>query len=220
MMLCTKGKPKCKREGGKRHLPVIRLELPTSIPIICMVGSLTQMKVVVQGKNINVTDALRTYAEKKVNRLEKFFRDEPLGAEVTLKVENDLHIVDITLEVDGVLLRGEQTTHDMYASIDRVIEKIERQIRKHKTKLNRKLRQGGKGLQSFLTDEEQDEEDIEPKILRTKRFAIKPMSTEEAVLQMDLLGHDFFVYLNADTEEVNVVYKRRDGNYGLIEPTF
>ncbi len=178
------------------------------------------MKIIVRGKNIDITPALRNYAEEKVGRISKYFEDAFVEAQISLEVEKTRHIVEVTVFIDGLLLRGEEKTGDMYASIDGVIEKIERQIRKYKTKINRKLRDEKKEFELNLGNNEQEDEEEGPKIVRTKRFAIKPMPVEEAVMQMDLIGHDFFVFTNAETEEVNVVYRRNDGNYGLIEPTF
>jgi putative sigma-54 modulation protein len=179
------------------------------------------MLVAVKGKNIEVTDALRDYAEKKVAKIVKFFEKSPLGAQVTLSTERGKHIVDITVQVNGLLLRGEAKTQDMYASIDDAIEKIERQVHKYKTKLNRKFQKENQVvLAPSFTPPAAPKEEFEPQIKRTKRFAIKPMSVEEAVMQMDLLDHDFYVFSNSETDEVNVVYRRKDGNYGLIEPEF
>lgn len=175
------------------------------------------MLVTVSGKNVEVTNALREYAEKKVAKIGKFFEKSPVESKVTFSTERNKHIVDITVQVNGILLRGEEGTGDMYASIDGAIEKIERQVHKFKTRINRKLREENKVV---LPSPPQAEEAAAPVIKRTKRFAIKPMSVEEAVMQMDLLGHDFYVFSNSDTEEVNVVYRRKDGNYGLIEPEF
>jgi putative sigma-54 modulation protein len=175
------------------------------------------MLVTVTGKNVEVTNALKEYAEKKVAKIGKFFEKSPVGAKVTLSTERNKHVVDITVQVNGILLRGEERTGDMYASIDRAIEKIERQVHKFKTRINRRLREEN---QVVVTSTPQSEEAAAPVIKRTKRFAIKPMSVEEAVMQMDLLGHDFYVFSNSDTEEVNVVYRRKDGNFGLIEPEF
>ncbi len=175
------------------------------------------MLVSVKGKNVDVTEALRDYAEKKVAKVSKFFEKSPIGAQVTMSTERGKHIVDITVQVDGLLLRGEEKTGDMYGSIDGAVEKIERQVHKFKTRINRRLREEN---QVVLTPVTAQEEAPAPVIKRTKRFAIKPMSVEEAVMQMDLLGHDFYVFSNSDTEEVNVVYRRKDGNYGLIEPEF
>lgn len=175
------------------------------------------MRVTVKGKNIAVTPALRQYVEKKLSKLERYFEniDEAIA---TLSVEKERHIVEVTVPLNGgMLLRGEEETNDMYASVDLVMEKLERQIEKYKTKIARKMKDG-KLLDLAAGQEKAAEE--EPRLVRTKRFAMKPMPVEEAILQMNLLGHDFFVFSNAETEEVNVVYRRRDGNYGLIEPIF
>jgi putative sigma-54 modulation protein len=175
------------------------------------------MLVTVTGKNVEVTPALRDYAEKKVAKINKFFEKSPIETKVTFSTERSKHKVDITVQVNGILLRGEEGTGDMYASIDGAIDKIERQVHKFKTRINRKFREDNKVV---VASSPQAEEVAAPVIKRTKRFAIKPMSVEEAVMQMDLLGHDFYVFSNSDTEEVNVVYRRKDGNYGLIEPEF
>ena len=176
------------------------------------------MEVKVFGKNLEVTDALRQYAEKKVGKIGKFFEQEPPNAQVTLSVERGVHVVDITISINGILLRGEEKSSDMYSSVDGAVEKIERQIHKFKTRINRKLREENRIISP--TPNDTVEVTADPKIVRTKRFAIKPMSAEEAVMQMELLGHDFFVFFNPELEEVNVVYRRKDGNYGLIEPEF
>ncbi len=175
------------------------------------------MEIKIHGKNLEVTKALQDYAKKKAAKISKFFEQEPLEILVTMSVERETHIVDITVSVNGLLLRGEEKTGDMYASIDGAVNKIERQVHKYKTRINRRLREENRVV---LPSPEDVEEAPEPKIVRTKRFAIKPMSVTEAVMQMDLLGHDFFVFFNAESEEVNVVYKRRGGDYGLIEPEF
>lgn len=175
----------------------------------------------IRGQRVQVTDALRDYAEKKLSRLEKYF-DPSITSEVnvTLSVTKGQHTVEVTIPISGMFLRAEERSDDMYASIDAVIDKLERQIRKHKTKLNRKIRQSG-GTREVFSDQGntvsvlEDEEDFE--LVRTKRFTFKPMDVEEAILQMNMLGHTFFVFFNADTKSVNVVYKRSDGKYGLIE---
>ena len=182
-------------------------------------GIANAMRIVVQGKNFEVTQTLREYTEKKLRKIEKYFKNSPIKADVTMRIERGMHIVDITVEVNGLLLRGEEETGDMYASIDGVIDKIERQIRKYKTRINRKLRQDGNLVYDLTPKPGIDEEETEPSIVRTKRFEMKPMSLEEAIMQMDLLGHTFFVFTNDETEDVNVVYKRKHGNYGLIEPS-
>ncbi|MGI6146639.1 MAG: ribosome-associated translation inhibitor RaiA [Firmicutes bacterium] len=178
------------------------------------------MEITVVGRNIAVTDALRSYAEKKVAKLQKYFEKGILTGQVTMAVERGIHSVDITLSVDGLLLRGEEHTNDMYASIDGAIDNIDRQIKKYKTRINRRLRQEGNRIveSAMAATGEALPEAPEPRVVKTKRFAVKPMAVEEAIMQMELLGHDFFVFRNDTTEEVNVVYRRKDGNYGLIEP--
>ncbi len=175
------------------------------------------MKLTVRGKNIEVTDALREHVQKRVGKIDKYF-DFDTEAQVALGVVRELHTVEVTATINGLILRAEESTNDMYASIDKVVDKLERQISKYKTRINRKARQvsGDIGRTAGLPREEEDDE---LHVVRTKRFAVKPMPVEEAVLQMNLLGHDFFVFANADTDEVNVVYRRKDGNYGLIEPS-
>jgi len=168
--------------------------------------------IAVRGKNMDVTPALKEYVEKRLGKIEKYF-DYPVSPQVTLSLERDRHIVEVTLPVNGMLLRGEEETGDMYSAVDLVLEKIEKQIDKYRTRLTRRNRAQAKGG----TPEYIDTSD-EPVIVRVKRFALKPMTVEEAVLQMNLLGHDFFVFRNAENEEVDVVYRRKDGNYGLIEP--
>lgn len=179
------------------------------------------MKFNVRGENLEVTNALREYVEKKVGRIEKYFDTPPTSAvNVTMKVVKDVHSIEVTVQLPGVVLRGEEANQDMYAAIDLVVEKLERQIRKHKTKINRKFRQEG-SLKSLFKEEingKATEEEDDLRVVKTKRFNIKPMDIEEAILQMDMLGHSFFVFSNSDTEELNVVYKRKDGRYGLIEP--
>lgn len=176
------------------------------------------MRIKVSGKNIVVTEALRERVEKKLSKFEKFFNPDT-EVNATLTVEKNRHIIEVTIPFNGVILRGEEATDDMYTSIDNVVEKLERQIARHRTKLERRIKDGSVRFENFSFDADEDEKG-EPKIVRTKRFAMKPMPVEEAVLQMELLGHAFFMFFNAETEEVNVVYKRKDGDYGLIEPKF
>lgn len=177
------------------------------------------MNIQVRGDQLTVTDALREYTEKKIGKLQRYF-ESPLNSDVhvTLSVNRGLHTVEVTIPLQGVMLRAEEKSEDMYASIDMVIDKLERQIRKHKTKVNRKFRQ--KGIEPFIftNEEEEEKESDKIEIVRTKRFDLKPMDSEEAILQMDMLGHNFFVFTNAETNDTNVVYKRKDGKYGLIEP--
>lgn len=174
----------------------------------------------IRGENLEITPALRDYVEKKVGKLEKYFDTTPTSdVNVKMAVQNNKHIIEVTIPMPQLLLRAEETHIDMYAAIDLVVEKLERQIRKHKTKVNRKFRQEGSVKYMFKTDIADDnEESDEISIVRTKRFNLKPMDAEEAVLQMDMLGHNFFVFSNAESGETNVVYRRKDGKYGLIEP--
>ncbi len=181
------------------------------------------MNFTIRGENIQVTDALREYVEKKVGRLSRYF-DTPasLDVNVTMHVLRGEGTIEVTMQLTGVILRAEETDNDMYAAIDLVTEKLERQIRKHKTKLSRKLRTESNNRVWIPESEGQvavhAEEDVDIDIVRTKRFNLKPMDAEEAVMQMDMLGHSFFVFQNSDTNDVNVVYRRNDGRYGLIEP--
>ncbi|MCF6138744.1 ribosome hibernation-promoting factor, HPF/YfiA family [Pseudalkalibacillus berkeleyi] len=187
----------------------------------------------IRGENIEVTPALRSYSEKKVRKLERYFDGTPNSdVYINLKVFNNEQLVEVTIPMPGLLLRAEESHDDMYAAIDLVVEKLERQIRKHKTKVNRKFRQGGAIKFAFangngapsaapattttLLEEEEEEDDFQ--VVRNKRFDLKPMDTQEAILQMDMLGHNFFVFSHAESGETNVVYKRKDGRYGLIAP--
>ena len=183
-----------------------------------------------KGKNIEVTDALKSYIDKKLQKLEKYFHDIK-EANVVLSVQRGMHIVEVQLEGDGILLRGEERRGtDMYGSIDQVVEKLETRVKKYKGKLYGMTTENGPKQKEAIRDqvmaeaydsEEAAEEtpaETAPAVVRTKRFAMKPMTPEEAAQQMELLHHDFFVFRNAETEEVNVVYKREDGDYGLIEP--
>lgn len=172
----------------------------------------------IRGKNIEITPALRDYVEKKVGKVTKYF--ENVGEiTVLLTVTKGRHIVEVTVPIQGMLLRGEESTMDMYTSIDLVIEKLERQIHKHKTKLERRFRAGSfkpEVVPQASLGRAEDGEDYP--LVKTKRFTVKPMDVQEAIMQMNLVNHDFFVFRDAQTEEVNVVYRRKDGNYGLIEP--
>ncbi len=178
------------------------------------------MRVTVIAKNIQLTNALKEVVEKKISKLSKYFSKE-VEAKATLSVQKNRQIIEVVIPFNGVILRGEEATDDMYRSLDLVEEKLERQIRKQKTKLER--RYSGDSLRFSAIENVDDsnfEDEEEAQIVKTKRFAIKPMNEDEAVLQMELLGHSFFVFSNAETGDVNVVYKRKDGNYGLIEPEY
>jgi len=179
------------------------------------------MKIIFKGKHIEVTDAMRNYIEKRLSKIERHF-DHILEVIVTLSVEKNRQIVEATLQARRALIRAEEETDDMYTSIDKVVDKLERQIQKYKKKYFQKPHPGTekKGLANKEINVEDSESDKIAKIVKTKRFAVKPMSVEEAAMQMDLLGHNFFVFANDNTNKVNVLYKRKDGNFGLIEPEF
>ena len=175
------------------------------------------MKYIITGRNLEVTDELRSYVEKKFGKLDNYFSDDT-EIHVTLSQQRENAKVEVTIPMRGTTVRAEETSTDMYVSIDLVEEVIERQLRKYKNKLLDKEQNAAQLSKSFIDEDAFDEEEIE--IIRSKRFAMKPMDPEEACVQMELLGHNFFVFRNADTEEVNVVYKRKGSTYGLIEPDF
>lgn len=172
----------------------------------------------IRGKNVDITPALKDYVEKRIGKITRYF-DSVGEISVLLSVVKERHMVEVTVPVQGVLLRGEEATQDMYASIDLVIEKLERQIHKHKTKMQRRFRDGTLLDEAFASPvvKAKDEDDDEYPVVKRKKFIVKPMDIQEAIMQMNLLNHDFFVFRDADTEEVNVVYRRSDGKYGLIE---
>lgn len=179
----------------------------------------------IRGENIEVTQPIREYVEKKIGKLNRYFDNPPSSdVHVNLSVYNEEQQIEVTIPMTDLLLRAEEEHTDLYAAIDLVVDKLERQIRKYKTKINRKFRQKGGAKYVFAeleqeAQEAQQEAENEIDIVKTKRFNLKPMDSEEAILQMDMLGHTFFVFTNADTNVTNVVYKRKDGKYGLIEPT-
>lgn len=175
------------------------------------------MKFIISGKNIAVTEGLKTAVEDKLGKLERYFTPET-EISVTLSVEKDRQKIEVTIPVKGNIIRSEQVSNDMYVSIDLVEEVIERQLRKYKNKIVDRKQAPGNFQQEYL--EKDYEEDEEVKIIRTKKFDIKPMYPEDACVQMELLGHNFFVFVNAETDQVNVVYKRKGNTYGLIEPEF
>ena len=174
------------------------------------------MKYNINGKNIELTAALENAVEEKIVKLNKYFNDSVV-AQITLSVEKLSHIIEITIPFNGSVLRAEVEGKNMYNIIDDAVAVIEKQINKYKSRLRDRHRNGGSELMPAFFEEVEDDE-AEIKISKTKRFQVKPMSAEEAVLQMELVGHNFFVYRDADTEEVSVVYKRKNGSYGLIEP--
>jgi putative sigma-54 modulation protein len=181
------------------------------------------MNIAVRGKNIDITPALRDYVEKRVSKVTKYF-SEVGNINAVLSVEKSQHCVEVTVPVNGIILRAQEITGDMYASVDLVVDKIERQITKYKTKLMKRFRSGpgNNGADRFrselLPDSVAGEDEF--KVLKVKRFAIRPMNAEEAIMQMNLINHSFFVYFDSDDESVSIVYKRKDGNYGLLLPEF
>ena len=173
------------------------------------------MKFIIIGRNIEVTPGLKAAVEDKIGKLEKYFTPDT-EVHVTLSVEKDRQKIEVTIPVKGSIIRSEQVSNDMYVSIDLVQEIIERQLKKYRTKLIDKKQTAASFSQMFVENDYMDEEEI--KIVRTKKFDIKPMYPEDACIQMELLGHSFFVFCNAETDQVNVVYKRKGDTYGLIEP--
>ncbi len=175
------------------------------------------MRYTITGRNVDVTPGLRSAIEEKIGKLDRYFNPDT-EVIVTLSVQKGKQKIEVTIPVKGNIIRAEESSSDMYVSIDLVEEIIERQLKKYKRKLIDKKQSAQSFSELFLTEEAAVDEDIQ--IVKTKRFAIKPMDPEEACVQMELLGHNFYVFLNAETEEVNVVYKRKNGTYGLIEPEF
>ena len=175
------------------------------------------MRITITGRNIEVTQGLREAVEDKLGKLDRFFAPAT-EAVVRLSVQKDIQKIEVTIPVKGHIIRAEESSSDMYVSIDLVEEILERQLKKYKNKLIDKKQSAPSFSEAFLQEDASAEEEIQ--IVKSKKFAVKPMDPEEACVQMELLGHNFYVFLNADTEEVNVVYKRKGGTYGLIEPEF
>ena len=175
------------------------------------------MRITITGRNIDITDGLRSAVEDKLSKLEKYFTPDT-DVFVTLSVEKERQKIEVTIPVKGNIIRSEQVSNDMYVSIDLVEEVIERQLKKYKNKLVSKQQNAASFRKEFIEKEVSAYD--ENQIIRTKRFGMKPMYPEDACVQMELLGHNFFVFRNAETEEVNVVYKRKGNTYGLIEPEF
>lgn len=180
----------------------------------------------IRGENVEVTPAIREYVEKKVEKLERYFSEGvDATAHVNLKVYSDKQTkVEITIPMKNLTLRAEERHNDMYAAVDLIVDKLERQIRKYKTRVNRKSRDR-EGVGAYFkaiedngnTQSPQVEDDNEFDVVRTKQFDLKPMDQEEAILQMNMLGHNFFIFTDAESDGTNIVYKRKDGKYGLIE---
>lgn len=175
------------------------------------------MNITITGRNMEITDGLRSAVESKLSKLEKYFTPDT-DVNVTLSVEKERQKIEVTIPVKGNIIRSEQVSSDMYVSIDLVEEVIERQLKKYKSKLISKKQNAASFKKEFIDKEVGTDEEVQ--IIRTKKFGMKPMYPEDACVQMELLGHNFFVFRNAETEEVNVVYKRKGNTYGLIEPEF
>ena len=173
------------------------------------------MKYIFTGKGMEVSDSLKARVEKKLNKLDRYFREE---AEATVRFKQQKggrNIVEITVAVSGIILRAEECSNDMYLSIDRAVDKLESQIRRYRTKLDKRIR--ASELEP-VAEAAPEYEEASYDVVRTKRFAVKPMSVEDAITQMELLGHDFFLFLNEANSELNVLYRRVDGSYGLLQP--
>ena len=178
------------------------------------------MKFNIRGKNVDVTPAIKSYIEEKIGRLDKYLESpSDVSASIVVKVRGKEQIIEVTIPVNKIILRGEESHDDLYAAIDLVSDKIERQIRKNKTKLKKRKEKNNFIDFNYEFEVNKDEEKDE-KIVKRKAIEMKPMNEEEALLQMDLLGHEFFVFKNTDSECVSVLYKRKDGNYGLLEPDY
>ena len=172
------------------------------------------MKFVYASKDMAVSESLKARVEKKLSKMERYFREEP-EATVRFKVQKGArNIVEITVNAGGVILRAEESSNDMYLSIDHAVDKLESQLRRHRTKLEKRIRTAE--LEPVIEAPVYEEQNYD--IVRTKKFAVKPMSVEDAITQMELLGHDFFLFLNEESETMNVLYRRHDGTYGLLQP--
>ena len=175
------------------------------------------MNITITGRKVNLRDHFKELARKKLSRFDRIF-DENATAKVVVTVERNRQTVEITINNNGVVFRAESTDLEMNDALDRVISALGRQIRKNKTRLAKKIHSGAvdQYVQEYANELPEPEESYE--VVRTKHFPVKPLSPEEAILQMNLLGHQFFMFRNEHTDEINVVYRRKDGNYGLLEP--
>lgn len=193
----------------------INARVATVIFVNKYLEGMISMKFIIVGRNIEVTPGLRAAVEEKIGKLDKYFNPDT-EVHVTLSVEKDRQKIEVTIPVKGSIIRSEQVSNDMYVSIDLVEEIIERQLKKYKNKIVDKQQASASFSKAYVENDYTDDEEI--KIVRTKKFDIKPMYPEDACIQMELLGHSFFVFCNAETDQVNVVYKRKGDTYGLIEP--
>jgi len=175
------------------------------------------MRITITGRNIELTPGIKEAVEDKLSKLEKYFKPDT-DVNVTLSVEKERQKIEVTIPTKGHTIRAEEVSNDMYVSIDLVEETLERQLIKYRTKIISKKMNAAASFKAEYLEEKYDDEEEEIKIVRSKRYDLKPMYPEDACIQMELLGHDFFVFVNAETDEVNVVYKRKSNTYGIIEP--
>ena len=175
------------------------------------------MRITITGRNIELTPGIKDAVEDKLSKLEKYFKPDT-DVNVTLSVEKDRQKVEVTIPTKGHTIRAEEVSNDMYVSIDLAEEALERQLLKYRTKIISKKMNAAASFKAEYLEEQYEEDDEEIKIVRSKRYDLKPMYPEDACIQMELLGHDFFVFVNAESDEVNVVYKRKGNTYGIIEP--
>ena len=175
------------------------------------------MKCKIRGEKIKVTEAIQDYIETKLSRLDKYFKETNVEANVLIRVRNKDQIIEVTIPSDKYTLRSEERCDDLYAAIDLVIDKLEGQIRKNKAKLKKQVKKSEEVFNFDFELTKEEKQETKNKIVKRKSFEMKPMSEEEAILELELLGHDFYVYKDYKTNEVNVLYKRKDGNYGVIE---
>lgn len=175
------------------------------------------MRITITGRNIELTPGIKEAVEDKLSKLEKYFKPDT-DVHVTLSVEKERQKIEVTIPTKGHTIRTEQVSNDMYVSIDLAEEAIERQLLKYRTKIVSKKLNAAANFKAEYLEEQYEEDDEEVKIVRSKRYDLKPMYPEDACIQMELLGHDFFVFVNAETDDVNVVYKRKGNTYGIIEP--
>ncbi len=175
------------------------------------------MKYIIRGEKVDVTPSIKSYIEDKINKLNKYFEDsDTITATVVIKVRGKEQKIEITVPAVQFTLRSEESNDDLYAAIDLTVDKLERQIRKNKTKINSRIKKNV--IQNFEVDlEDSFDDDEEDKILKRKKIDMKPMDEEEAMLQMSMLGHSFFIFKNTDTDSICVLYERKDGSYGIIE---
>ena len=175
------------------------------------------MRITITGRNIELTSGIKEAVEDKLSKLEKYFKPET-DVNVTLSVEKERQKIEVTIPTKGHTIRAEEVSNDMYVSIDLVEETLERQLIKYRTKIISKKMNVAASFKAEYLEEKVEEDEDHIKIVRSKRYDLKPMYPEDACIQMELLGHDFFVFVNAETDEVNVVYKRKANTYGIIEP--